>query len=564
VASVIGKEFQQWLLSAIYPYRQTEEELSEHLAELTQREILEGPQPDWLYLFRHILTREVAYESLLYADRRHLHRRIGESIEAQEADRLAEYWEVLAFHFGLAEEWSNALDYHLQAGRRAKNVYANEAAIHHLSQALKAAGRVADSEGRQLVAHEHLGEVLANLGNYDEALAHNYQALALVMVASASAEEMACHLADLCCRTASIHEKRSGYATAFNWLRGGLLAIEGMDAVEAARILLLGAGIHHRQGNNAEALQWCQRSLDVAEKVGGREGQSAVAHADYLLGLIYNRLGDAARTVEFCQKSLELYEQLEDIPGAAQAHINLGNGYFDQGDWPKATEHYLRALEIKRKIGDVYTQAVITLNLGEVYLNQGSLDQAAGYYRQSLKMWQTLGSNYAIALLHNNMGTVALQRGDPNEAMSLLQKSKDLFEQIKSSDFMPEVYRHLAKAHLGRGELDEAMTCAQHSLTLALEQEMRLEEGSTRRVLGQVHLARQEYELAERELQESLRVLEELKSRYETGKTLFQLARLHRARGNPASARESVQAISIFEELGANLDLARARELSQE
>ena len=243
VASVIGKQFELWLLNAIYPYRQVGEELRERLDELAQREILEGPHPDLIYLFRHILTREVAYESLLYADRRFLHRRIGECIEVQQAGRLAEYYEVLAYHFGLAEEWSKALDYHLQAGRKAQNVYANEVAIHHFRQALKAAERLPSCEDCQLSAHAGLGEVLTTVGNYDEALEHNYQAIALVMVATSSAEDMARRLADLCCKTASIHEKKSNYSTAFNWLRGWAACV-GRDGSHRSGAHLSRGGRH--------------------------------------------------------------------------------------------------------------------------------------------------------------------------------------------------------------------------------------------------------------------------------------------------------------------------------
>jgi len=565
VASVIGQEFQHWLLSAIYPYRRAEGELRERLDALSQREILEGPSPDLLYLFRHILTREVAYESLLYADRRQLHRRIGESIETQRAGRLAEYWEVLAYHFSLAEEWEKALTYHLQAGLKAQSIYANEDAIHHLHQALKAAERVPDSEDRQLTAHEGLGEVLDTLGDYDEALSHIYQAQDLVMVIGYPPEDTARRLADLCCKTAAIYEKKSDYDTASNWLHGGLIAMEGIEAIEAARIYLLGAGVYRRQGKNEEAIAWCWKSLATASQIKTREGQQAAAQAYYNLGGIYTRQGDLSRAMQFCRESLQVYQQIDDIVGQSQAHINLANAYFEQGNWPWATEHYLQALEIKRKIGDVYYQAMITLNLGGVYLNQGDLDQATSYYRQSLEMWQELGSTYAIALLHNNMGAVALQRGDPDEALALLQKSLALFQEIDSEDFLAEVHRHQALAHLGRGELDEALGCAQRSLAQAQEQEMRLEEGATRRVLGQVHLSRQELARAERELQESLHILQALNSRYEMGKTLFQLARLCQVQGDQVQMQENLrQARTIFEDLGARLDLAQTRELALE
>jgi class 3 adenylate cyclase/predicted ATPase len=562
VASVIGQEFEYWLLSTIYPYRHAEGELRERLDELSQREILTGPFPDLLYLFRHIMTREVAYESLLYADRRQLHRRIGESTEAQQSGRLVEYWEVLAHHFNLAEEWDKALYYSLEAGRKAQSIYANEDALHHFRQALKAAERVDWSEGQQLLAHEGLSEVLDTLGEYDEALTHIYRAQDLVMVIDYSPEEQARRLADLCRRMAAIREKQSDYDAALDCLRGGLLAIEGLDAVEATRIYLLGAGIYRRQGKNEEAIEWCQKSLQIALQAQTRESRQVIAQAYYNLGGIYTRQGDLSRAVEVCRQSLEVYQQIDDIVGESQAHINLANAHFEQGNWPKANEHYLQALEIKRKIGDVYYQGFITVNLGGIYLKQGDLDQAADYYQQSLEMWEELGSTYVIALLHNNMGAVALRRGHPDEALSLLQKSLQLFQEIGSGDFLSEVYRNLAEVYLEQTELDRAMEYTRRSLELAQEQEMRLEEGITRRVAGQIHTLLGDLNPAQQELEASLDILAGLNSRYEVGKTHFQLARLHKARGDwPRMEQSLEQARAIFAELGAQLDLAQVQEL---
>ncbi len=567
VASVIGQEFEHWLLRNIYPYRRAEGELVEQLNTLSQREILEGPLANLSYLFRHILTREVAYESLLYVDRRQLHRGIGDSIEAQQADRLAEYGEVLAYHYGLAEEWDKALYYHLQAGRKAQSIYANEDAIHHFRQALKAAEQVPYSEGHQLEVHEKLGETLDTLGNYDEALTHIYQAQDMVMLVGYSPEENARWLAKLCHKTATVYEKKSDYEIGLNWLYGGLITLEGMNTIEMARIYLVGAGIYHRQGNNAKALEWCQHSLDIAGRLQdqGEAHLKILAHAYYLQGAIHLRYGDNARVVDVCKNSLRICEQIGDIARASQAHINMATAYFEQGNWPQATEHYLRALEIKRKIGDVYGQGFVTVNLGGVYLDRGEVDQAASYYQQSLEMWQELGNTYVIALLYNNMGSVALRRGDPDEAITLLHKSLEMFQQIGSGDFLPEVYRLLAKAYLDQGELDTALDRARHSLTLAQEQKMHQEKGETCRVLGQIYIARQELDQAEQELEKSLGILEELNSRYEVGKTLFQLARLYRIRGEQGQMLENLrQALRIFEDLGARIDLAQAQELEVE
>jgi class 3 adenylate cyclase/predicted ATPase len=566
VASVIGKEFEHWLLSVIYPYRRTEGELRERLDELSQREILDGPLPELLYLFRHILTREVAYESLLYADRRQLHRSIGESIETQRSGRLAEYWEVLAYHYGLAEEWEKALDYHLQAGRRAQAIYANEDAIHHFRQALAAAEQVEGSEEHQLTAHEGLGDVLDTLGNYDEALTHIYQAQDLVMAIDFLPEDTARRLADLCRKTAAIYEKKSNYETAFEWLHGGLVALEGMDTVEKAHVYLMGAGIYHRQGNNAEALRWCQRSLDIVGCLQEEDETSlkVLAHAYYLQGAIYLRYGEYSRAIKVCQKSLALYERLGDIAEAGSAHNNLAIAYFDRGDWPQATEHYQMALEFQTKIGNVHEIGVISNNLGEVYRYRGQLEKAEALYQQSLQTWRELGATYMEAFLYMNLATVALKRQQWERAVEYLTQSQKLCAQIRAEDFLAEAYRHVAKAHVGLGQIAQAEEWARKSLELAQAQEMKLEEGATWRVLGQIHRARSEWDTAERELQASLSILEALDSQYEIGQTLFQLAQLHRDLGHEDQFREAFhRASAIFERLGAQLDLEQARDMEE-
>jgi class 3 adenylate cyclase/tetratricopeptide (TPR) repeat protein len=558
VASVIGKQFEHWLLDAIYPYRRADGELLERLDELARREILDGPHPDLMYLFRHIMTREVAYESLLYADRRQMHRHIGRSIESQQASRLGEYWEVLAYHFGLAEDWEKALDYRLRAGHKAQSIYANEEAIHHFQQALRAAERVPNSEERQLEAHEGLGAILDTLGSYDEALTHLYWAQDLVMVIGYQPEETARRLAEQCRKIAFICRKRGDYDVAFNWLQGGMIALEGMESLEVANIYLQGAGIYHREGNNAEALRWSQRSLDVISHLQGDDEArlKVLAHTYYLQGAIYLRLGDNARVIEVCQRSRTLYEQLRDVAGAGGAHNNLGTAYFNQGDLAKATEHYQLALELQTRIGNVYEIGLISNNLGGVYRDRGQLEQAETLYQQSLQIWQQSGATYAQAFLYMNLASVALKRQQWTQATDYLTQSQELCAQTRAEDFLAEVYRHLSQAHLGLGQIALAEKWAIKSLELAQAQEMKPEEGASHRVLGQIRHAQSEWDAAERELHTSMTILDSLDSQYEMGKTLFELAQLHRDLGRDDQFHQTLdQAIAIFERLGARLDL---------
>ena len=84
--------------------------------------------PELAYMFKHALTQDVAYNSLLEHRRQNLHRLIGRAIEDLYADRLAEQYEMLAYHFAQGKEWDKALAYLCKAAEKATQAFAQRAA----------------------------------------------------------------------------------------------------------------------------------------------------------------------------------------------------------------------------------------------------------------------------------------------------------------------------------------------------------------------------------------------------------------------------------------------------
>ncbi len=573
VASVIGRVFQQWLLQSVYPFHIEETEMETRLLDLCGKEILDRAQI--AYLFRHVMTREVAYESLLYAERRDLHRKIAGCIEAQPGAHAGEYVEVLAEHYTLAEDWPRALKYHLKAGVRARAIYANEDAVHRYQKALEIAQRVPDSLSERLAAYAGLGDMYELLGRYDESLESYGQARA-VLEETVSREDAGAEAAllqragprrsDLCRRTAHVYECKSEYHTAQEWLDRGLAALgQGDSDLEAARIYTVRAAIYHRQGNNQEAVRWCGRAIQVASEVNGGEGAQEMAHAAYLMAEIYRRLGDNEQAVQFAQRSLETYRDLENVIGQGQAHNALANAWFEQSRWQQAMDHYLEGLAIKERVGDIYGQGVLTNNIGGIYVLMGQLEQATAFYERSLRVWDELGAAYGKGLIHNNLGAVYLRMGDLAQASDHLGQSETIFAEISSEDFIAETSRYRAEVALCRGELDEALTLAERSLECAIGQGLKMDECATRRVLGAIYCKAGDLERADAYLSQSMDIACELDNRYETGRTLHHKALMQRRQGRSAQARASLlQAKVIFEALDASLDLAEvSRELGE-
>jgi len=119
LASVIGKSFLYRLLEAI---DQAEEQLDQHLAQLQRADLVREKAilPELEYMFKHSLTQEAAYNSLLLERRREFHRRVGEVLEELFVERKENYLGLLAHHFEFAGEHARAVGYLIQAGDRAR------------------------------------------------------------------------------------------------------------------------------------------------------------------------------------------------------------------------------------------------------------------------------------------------------------------------------------------------------------------------------------------------------------------------------------------------------------
>ena len=167
--AVIGKEFSWSLLRKVV--EQAEEELYRLLGHLQEGEfIYEQPAfPEPEYTFKHALTQEVAYNTLLVERRRVLHERTAQAIEALFHSRLDEHYSELAYHYSRSGNTEKAVEYLQLAGQQAVQRSANAEAISHLTAALELLKTLPDTPQRtqqELVLQTLLGPgLIATKGN---------------------------------------------------------------------------------------------------------------------------------------------------------------------------------------------------------------------------------------------------------------------------------------------------------------------------------------------------------------------------------------------------------------
>jgi tetratricopeptide (TPR) repeat protein len=144
--SVVGREFNQDLIQAVTGL--SERELLSDLSVLKDSEFLyeRGIYPQSSYIFIHALTQEVAYNSLLSKRRKGIHAAIGKAIESLHAQRMDEFYEILAYHYSKSDNFEKAYHYLKLSGNKSTRNYSNWEAFRFYKEALEVLNQLPDSQ----------------------------------------------------------------------------------------------------------------------------------------------------------------------------------------------------------------------------------------------------------------------------------------------------------------------------------------------------------------------------------------------------------------------------------
>nr|WP_039948566.1 adenylate/guanylate cyclase domain-containing protein [Leptospira fainei] len=168
-ASVAGRLIHFDTLSHLLP-QEIRKELSGILQALETLDLtpLEAPDP-LTYIFKHIVIRDIVYNTLLHSTRESLHRKIASFIEDKASDNLSEQADILSFHYKNSGDTKKAFEFSLMAAGKARENYANQDAIYHYKEALEILGKSGNKSKEAYSIKEALANVYRQAGEYVEA-----------------------------------------------------------------------------------------------------------------------------------------------------------------------------------------------------------------------------------------------------------------------------------------------------------------------------------------------------------------------------------------------------------
>jgi len=529
-ASVIGKDVPFVLLHAVA--EAAEDAVQRGLAHLQAAEFLYETRlfPDPEYTFKHALTHEVTYGTLLQDRRKALHARIVGAIEHFYPDRLPEHVERLAHHAVRGEMWEKAVAYLRQAGTKALARSANREAVGCFEQALTALQHLPETREtleRAIDLRFDLKTSLLPLGEFGRIVGYLREAEGLAR---------------------TLDDQR----------RLGQLSVHMCHTLGLA-------------GHSTEALAFGQNAQAIAESLGDVPLQ---VMGNLYLGAAYRWTGDYRQAEDLLLQVLQWLEgnRSRERFGLAGFPAVMIRGYLvwifaDRGKFKEGIAHGQEGIRLAEALDHPYSLAFGCLTLAYLQIIRGDLSHAVGLLERGLAPSREWNLTYFSAVSTGSLGYAYALSGRIAKGIPLLEHALSAVETMGHAALQPRFLVYLGEAYVLADRPEDALEFAGQALTLARERGQRGYEAWALRLLGEVSARRDPPEQADGHYRDALALAEELGMRPLVAHCHLGLGRLYQRTGKRQEAHERLTtAATMYREMDMRFWLEKAeaelRELS--
>lgn len=528
-ASVVGRIFWDSAIATLRADSTSGDELQEGsireaLESLRQKELVYRRKASAFtgtteYIFKHIILRDVTYESVLKRDRRKYHSDFARWLGERSGERAGEYAGTIAEHYELAKETASAARWYGRAAQQAREAFAPETAVGFYGKALEflpvaPAGDAAQEVERRARAgewYQGLGEVLKIQARFDKAI-EAYEAMRALAEADG-------------------------------------------DVVTEARAWNELAVVQEKRGDNHAALESARRAERLAREAGA---SVELTFALVRQGWALYRLGDAGAVMTLGRQALALSAAMGDAARRERARslALLGAVHVMTGRFDEAYSFFEQSLNLFRELDDRRNVGVLLDSLGETARLRGDYAAAVARFEEALTIAGEIGERVGQMTYLSNLGGALIGLGDYAGAETRLRAAIELAS--AGYNGLSETYRFLAEACLGAGKTIDALEAARAALMFGRETGNQEFVGGAWRALGlvaarlraAVSFNEETYEPWEC-FAESLRIFTEVGMEAERARTLRDWASYEQQRGDSRRGQAMWQeAREIFSRLG--------------
>jgi class 3 adenylate cyclase/tetratricopeptide (TPR) repeat protein len=420
-AAVIGREFPQDVLAEVH---EEQAMLDEALVDLQRREVLREKSrfPQQIFSFKHVLTQETAYSSLLLSRRRELHKRVAEYLERNYPQQVNE----IARHFFDARLEARSLPYLVMAGERAAQSYSTSEAIQYFQQALE---HIALSEDPDLPrrAYEGLGKALALANRVAEAV-DNYQDMYRF---AGERQDIPAQISALNKLSEVVAMRLGQFPEAEKTLLDAeRLARQHSDHAGLAETFMVRCFLCTATGDFDGAVNYLNQSVQIGRDIGQKEQMAyGLAHIAGTMTFM-TRFDEAWKTA---QEGLKIAEEIGNKELQAELHsYSLAMVKLCKGDLVTSRQLAETGIAIANKIGEAYSEGMGCYLIGSIELMQGNYEKALAWQQRSLKAGEEAEYAFIEAMALCALGTVYLQISE-----KLLDRTRELHQRAEEKLSMP-------------------------------------------------------------------------------------------------------------------------------
>jgi len=518
VASVIGKDFAFRLLKSIM---ELGEELRVRLTNLVGLEILyeKTLYPELEYIFKHALTQEVAYESLLKQRRQEIHGRIARAIEGLYADRLPEHYELLAHHYGRSGNTEKAIEYLMLAGEKSNQNKAAQAACEFFREALKVVegAPISLDPDKDRRIHQGLASASVDIGDINTALENYRKAMEVCQKHGMIADEIEI-LAESAWAKWFMPMTREEAIKSYE--EGIIRAREAGDKGAESRILSVKGFYLGSMGYRYEGHKMTVEAEEMALQSGNPRAVVAVRG---LRAVAERWLGRPGKTVELTEGVTDALSKMFNLTQLSGLIFIRGLSLAEIGRIQDAFAALKHGIDLCEKFGGAVHLGRLYNTLGYCYSEIRHPEEAWKWNLKSEGIARKLMEQYPmggtilgeiIAQANVNLMENLFDQGNTEEVW---KRIKSFEEESKSPDYNRSRDRWEARLDslaslilLQREKVDEAEARIIKNLEISRKEHMKKIEGRFLRLLGEVQMKRNELDKAISSICEAILILKEV------------------------------------------------------